>query len=140
MALNTLPEIAAALTALGYEVQSTPQAVLVAVGGSATPFPTVLTLDGQGALVVTCRLARFGDVVAPDKFLFAALELNPRIMPYAVGVLSDAEGQEGSEEDWPLVLCNSVPLGDFSQAELAAAMDCLLRALVTCGTEFKNLL
>lgn len=140
MALNTLPEIADALTVLGYEAQLSDNAVLVGVGAAATPFPTVLTLDGQGSLAITCRLARFGNVRDLDKFLFLALDLNTRIMPYAVGLLTDADGQEGSEEDWPLVLCNSIPLGDLSAAELASAMDTLLRALVTCGTEFKNLL
>jgi len=38
------------------------------------------------------------------------------------------------------VLCNSVPLGDLSDGELAAAMDSLLQALVSCGAEFKDLL
>jgi len=140
MALNTLPEIAEALTGLGYEPQVTDNAVLVGVGGATTPFPTVLTADGQGSLVITCRMARFGNVDDLDKFLFLALDLNTRIMPYAVGLLTDADGQEGSEEDWPLVLCNSIPLGDLSTAELASAMDTLLRALVTCGAEFKSLL
>jgi hypothetical protein len=140
MALNTLPEIAEALVALGYEAQATDDAVHMAVGGSDSPFPTVLTLDGHGSLITTCRLARLGDVSDLEKFLFLALDLNTRILPYAVGVLTEADGQEGSEDDWPLVLCNSVPLGDFSAAELGASMDSLFRALVTCGNEFKALL
>lgn len=140
MALNTLPEIADALVALGHEAQLTTDAVHTAVGGSDSPFPTVLTLDGEGSLVTTCRLARLGDVTNLEKFFFLALEVNTRILPYAVGILTEADGQEGSEDDWPLVLCNSIPLGDLSPAELASSMDSLFRALVTCGGEFKNLL
>ena len=140
MALNTLPEIAEALTALGYDAQTTPDAVRVAVGGPDAPFPLVLTRTGDGSLAFTCRLARLGDVKDLPNFLFLALDLNTRISPYAVGVLTEADGQDGSEDDWPLVLCNSIPLGDLSTAELGSAMDHLLRALVTCGTEFKDLL
>jgi hypothetical protein len=140
MALNTLPEIADALTALGHEAQLTPNAVHTAVGGSDSPFPTVLTLDGEGSLVTTCRVARLGDVTDLEKFLFLALDLNTRILPYAVGLLTEADGQEGDEDDWPIVLCNSVPLGDLCADELAASMNGLFRALVTCGSEFKSLL
>ena len=140
MSLSTLPEVAEALTALGYEAQITPDAVHAAVGGAESPFPTVLTVDDGGSLAITCRLARLGDVADLERFLFVALDLNTRILPYAVGILTEADGQEGSEDDWPLVLCNSVPLGDLSAGELAAAMDSLLQALVSCGAEFKDLL
>ena len=39
MALNTLPQVAEALTELGYAAHSTPDAVRVAVGGPDAPLP-----------------------------------------------------------------------------------------------------
>lgn len=128
--LSTLADIHAALTEQGRNVDLLDSSVAVAFGSSEHPIVSVLTIEDEN-LVITCQLAKFGEIPEDNlaAFALAALDANTRIHPYSVGYLSDTDGQEGSEDEWPIVLINSVPLGDLSNEELDSAMESLLAAI-----------
>lgn len=132
--INTLEQVAQGLISLGYEVEPQESSVFVKVGGSGKPFTAVMTINEKRELVITCQLAKLGDFEEENlpKVLLSALDANTRTRPFALAAITDADDpQLDQEEKWPLVLTNSVPLGDFSSEELKAAMDALWQALVT---------
>ena len=132
--LDTLEQVAEALTALGYEAElQNDGAVFVKVGGSEKPFTLILTTDNAGGeLVFTCQLGTMGDIQdekAAD-FMLAALDANTITRPYAFAIISDSDDPSlDDEEQWPIILTDTVPLGDLSADELNAAMDSLWAAL-----------
>tara|TARA_Y100000034_G_scaffold92727_1_gene112102 strand:- start:1484 stop:1849 length:366 start_codon:yes stop_codon:yes gene_type:complete len=67
---------------------------------------------------------------ARDTFLWSALDNNSIIHPFAIAILTDTDGEGSDESQWPIVLINSVPLGDFTKSELSAAMSSLLNAIM----------
>jgi hypothetical protein len=132
--INTLEQAAQGLVTLGYDVEPRESSVFVKVGGSGKPFTAVMTINEKRELVITCQLAKLGDFKEENlpNVLLAALDANTRTRPFALAAITDADDpQLDQEEKWPLVLTNSVPLGDLSTGELKAAMDALWQALVT---------
>ncbi|MCK5804686.1 MAG: hypothetical protein KAI66_17745 [Lentisphaeria bacterium] len=139
MSLDSLKSIAEALESLGYECNAGAQAVRTKVGGSDAPFVAVLTINERNELVINCQLGLFGQVCDAEKFMLVALDANTRTVPYAIGLVTDADNPEFNDEsEWPIVLTDSLPLGNFSLPELAIALDSLLQAILTCGEEFKD--
>jgi len=73
-----------------------------------------------------------GDIKEEEmsKVLFALLDYNTMIRPYAFAVISVAEDPGlDDEEKWPIVLTDSLPLGDLSTEEVTAAVESLWSAL-----------
>ncbi len=73
-----------------------------------------------------------GDIKEEElpKVLFSLLDYNTIIRPYAFAVISAAENPDlDDEEKWPLVLTDSLPLGDLSDQELIASVESLWSAL-----------
>lgn len=141
MSINTIAEVAETLEKLGYEVKLSDSAVMTKVGGADMPFPTVITRNDADGLVITCRLALLKDVKELDKFMITALDANTRTLPYAIGLLTGSDNPElDNEEEWPVVLINSLSMADLSEAEVEDAMDSLLHAILTCSNELKELL
>ncbi|MEE9263180.1 MAG: hypothetical protein V3V11_01885, partial [Vicinamibacteria bacterium] len=63
-------------------------------------------------------------------FAVAALDANSRISPFAFATLTASDNPELDEpQQWPVVLTDSIPLGDLSPGELEAAMNSLWSAL-----------
>ena len=130
-----LEQVAEALESGGYEIELDADTIRLTVGGMARPFVVVITVNEAGSeLVISCQLAKLGDI-ADDKlleFAVACLDANTRIRPYAFATItaSDRPGMD-EPEDWPVVITNSVPLGDLSTEELQAAMDSLWAALAS---------
>ncbi len=141
MAIETIPQMAEALEQLGYEVKTDDVSVMTKVGGEEKPFPAVITLNDVDEFVITCRMAKLGAVKELEKFLVTALDANTRILPYAIGLLTASDNAElDDEEEWPVVIVNSIPKCDLSLSEVESAMDSLLRAILMCANEFKELL
>ena len=131
--IANLTQVAEALESAGYEAICHDGAVHTKVGGMQKPFTAVLTINAdRNALVITCQLARLGDIPEDNisTFAVAALDANSRISPFAFATLTASDNPELDEpQQWPVVLTDSIPLGDLSPGELEAAMDSLWSAL-----------
>lgn len=127
--LNNLPQIKEAAERLGYEATLADDTLIIRIG----QFPAFLTIDDDH-LCINCKIARAGDVPESNQAVFAtsALDANTRLSPYAIAMITDIDdpSHEGSEGDWPIVLTDSIPLGDFEESELKAALVDLQAALV----------
>jgi hypothetical protein len=129
-----LAQLHEALQQLGYQSSLRENSVAVKVGGRQRPFVAVITHHAvTRQFRFTCLVARLGDV--PEKnlaaFALAAMEANVRVAPFAYGLITDSDDpKEDDEEEWPVVLVHSVPIGDFSSRELSASMQSLVAALI----------
>lgn len=130
--IASLQQVAEVLEENGYSVKEHHNAVHIAVGGTQTPFIAVITISESNELVVTCQVAKLGDFNEDDipTVQFFLLDANTRIQPYAFGILTSSDNTELDDaSQYPIVLIDSMPLGDISEAELTASMDSLLVAL-----------
>lgn len=132
--IDSLDKVAEALEANGYEPEAQNGSVSIAVGGSEAPFVAVITLnESTSELVVTCQVAKLGDV-ADDmvmEFCIACLDINTQIRPYAFATITASDNPDLDDpDDWPIVLTDSLPIGDLSEDELTMSMDRLWSALV----------
>lgn len=130
--IENLEQAADALNQLGYNVVHGEDAVHIAVGGTENPFTAVLTINDSNELVINCQVAKLGDLNEDDipTVQFCLLDANTRIRPYAFGIISGSDNPEMDDAaQFPIVLTDSLPLGDLSSGELNAAMDSLLVAL-----------
>ncbi len=135
-----LEEVSEVLQDQGYEVKFHEDAIYTVVGGMRSPFVAVLTIKNQQELVITCQVARLGDLKesALPEVQFSLLDLNTQIRPFAFGIVTAADDPEiDKAEDYPIVLIDSMPLVDLSSEELIAAMDSLLVALEASGEAIK---
>lgn len=136
--LTTLSEIARVLEDSGYEVAKggASLAVKIPYAGNA-PALASLTIDEiRAKLIISSRVARYGDV-AQDRlpaFQAALLDANTRIDPFAFATLTDRDDPNlESPDEWIVVLIESLPIGDLSANELRVAMADLAKALPTSG-------
>jgi hypothetical protein len=130
--IENLLHVAEALEDLGYAVRSNDDAVHVAVGGTKKPFVAVLTISESGELVITSQVATLGDLIEDDipAVQFGLLDANTRVRPFAFGVITSTDNPEIADAaDFPVIVTDSLPLGDLCRDELAAEMDGLLLAL-----------
>jgi hypothetical protein len=131
--ITNLTQVAEALESVGYEAICHDDAVHTKVGGTQNPFTAVLTINAdRNVLVITCQLAKLGDIPEENisTFAVAALDANSRISPFAFATLTASDNPDLDEpQQWPVVLTDSLPLGDLSGGELEAAMDSLWSAL-----------
>lgn len=128
--LSTLIQIHESLQKLGYEVELRQESVLAKIDS----FPVVITINSLSDVVISCQIATMSDI-AEDRlgeFAFAALDANTRIRPYAFGIITGLDNPETDEDesDYPIVLTDCLPLGDFSEDELAKSMQALVSALM----------
>ncbi len=131
--IETLEQVAEVLEENGYEPVASEGAVSVGVGGQEAPFAATLTINKERQeLSITCQLAVLGDVLDDREleFTVACLDANTRVRPYAFAVITASDNPELDDPDeWPVVLTDSLPLGDLSPAELISSMDSLWAAL-----------
>ena len=129
--INDVRTIAEVLSELGYEVVEGDNIVSTRIGGEENAFPVVLTISGD-QLKIDCQVAKSGQIVeskAAD-FAWAALDANTRIVPFALGILTSSDDpSHDNEDEWPIVLTDTIPLGDLSRSELEYAMDGLEKAI-----------
>ncbi|MCZ2156265.1 MAG: hypothetical protein LC114_20575 [Bryobacterales bacterium] len=134
--LTTLAEMARALEDDGYEVAAGDGFLAVKIPrGDKAPALASLTIDDiRDKLVISCRVARYGDIAQErlPAFQAALLDANTRIDPFAFATLTDRDDPNlESPADWIVLLIESLPLIDLSAAELGAAMADLAKALPT---------
>ena len=132
--IDSLEKVADALEASGYEPEAQNGAVSIGVGGSENPFVAVITLnDATSELVVTCQVAKLGDIDDDMvmEFCVACLDINTQIRPYAFATITASDNPDLDDPDsWPIVLTDSLPIGDLSDEELTTSIDSLWSALV----------
>lgn len=133
--IKSLDDVADILLDYGFPMEKPNGTILTQVGSADNPFPTVIRINPEGSQIfITCRLGVLGDFSDDNiaAMALAALDINTCIRPFAFAIVSDTDDPELDDERyWPLVLTDSMPLGDLSSTELVAAMDALLQAVVT---------
>lgn len=135
-----LEEISEVLENHGYDVKLHEDAIYTVVGGMRSPFVAVLTIKDGKELIITCQVARLGDLKEETlpQVQFTLLDLNTQIRPFAFGIITAADDPHiDKAEDYPIVLIDSLPLGDLSSDEITATMDSLLVALDASGEAIK---
>lgn len=132
--IHTLEEIGAVLEDSGFHVAEGEQFLAVKVPHCGhEPKNALVTIDEiRNKLIISCRVARYGDI-QPDRlsaFQAALLDANTRIDPFAFATITDQDDPDiGSSDNWVVVLIESMPLGDLSPDELNTAMADLAHAL-----------
>ncbi len=132
--ISTLKKAHEVLLKLGFESVLNENSVAIRVGGSDFPFTAVITHNASTEhFRITCLLSTLKKVKKESlfRFMFAALDANSRIAPFAYAILTERDDwEEDNENDWPVVLTHSIPIGDFSTGELESAMHSLVQALL----------
>ena len=102
----------------------------------------MFTIDeGQNQVIINCQIARMGDIKEEElsHVLFSLLDYNTIVRPYAFAVISAAEDPDlDNEETWPVVLTDSLPLGDLSSEEVIASVESLWSALSVVSVLLKE--
>tara|TARA_Y100000310_G_scaffold56232_1_gene51663 strand:+ start:56002 stop:56448 length:447 start_codon:yes stop_codon:yes gene_type:complete len=119
------------LESLGYTPEVQNDVITFCTGGEGCPF-TVAMMADEVDVTITCQVAKKGDIADSKEieFLWIAMDTNSMILPYSITLLSDSDGEESDENDWPIVLIDSVPVGNLSAEEVEYAVDKLNEALV----------
>lgn len=139
--IKSIVDVERILAEQGYKVQMNENSVTISVGSDAAPFPCLILMD-ETDLTVVCEVMTYGQLmerIAPDMredFYMTLLDMNSQTKPYSFSILSDIDGEGDERDQWPLVLINSIPVGDISQDELLAAMRGLSAALLTAKNIF----
>lgn len=133
--VKSLIDVEKVLSEHGFKSTLNENNVLVKVGSAESPFPCVITMD-ETTVTICCEIDTLGrlkekvDPFMKEDIYLAMLDLNTQTLPYAFSILSDIDGEEeDNKEDWPIVLINSIPVGDISDEELLVAMRSLISAL-----------
>jgi hypothetical protein len=139
--ISSLEQIETLLESTGYETIRNEDGVGMKIGGKSAPFTAVFTIDeGQNQVIINCQIARMGDIKEEEmsNILFTLLDYNTLVRPYAFAVISAAEDPGlDDEEKWPIVLTDSLPLGDLSSEEIIASVESLWSALSVVPVLFK---
>jgi hypothetical protein len=131
--LQSPASIGTALSEAGYSASHDDSAAFVELQHEGKNYPAVIQLQGK-ELLISCQICKIGDFGADQLALVAtnALAANVEMLPYAFAILKPEDsGNEEAVADSPLVIINSVPVGDFSTEELLWAVRKLQVALAT---------
>ncbi len=125
--ISSLEDIAQILEHEGYEFSHEGESVRVKIGGADHPFIAVITCaKDKQEMSITCQVARLGDIPEAriPQFLAACLEANTRITPYAFGLITVSDNPElDNEQEWLIVLIDSLSLGDLNEMDFIRSMD-----------------
>ncbi len=139
--VQILADVERILEAQGYKAQLNENNVMVHVGSETSPFPCVIMMDDTN-LTISCEIATWGSMterISPEMqedFFLGMLDMNSQTLPYAFSVLTDIDGEGDERSSWPVVLIDSLPVGDISESELLSAMTSLNAALLTAKNLF----
>lgn len=139
--VSILADVERILSEHGYKAQLNENNVMVPVGSEASPFPCVILMDDTN-LTISCEIATWGammkriDSGMQEDFFLGLLDMNSQTLPYAFSVLTDIDGEGDDRSSWPVVLIDSMPVGDISESELLSAMTSLNAALLTAKNLF----
>jgi len=144
--IKSSSEVIEVLTSMGYEPEAIDIGVRFKIGSSEAAFPVVVYINGGDEMIINCEVATWGeiskniDVAAKDDFFLGMLDINSQILPYSIAVISDIDGEEDNKDSWPVVLIDSMPLGDLSENEFRASIESLIKALYTAKDLFSVIL
>ena len=139
--IKTLEDVEHILSEQGYKPQLNENNVIVPVGSEVAPFPCVLLMDDTN-LTINCEISTWGKMTSrisdemKEDFFLSLLDMNSQTLPYAFSVLTDIDGEGDNRESWPVVLIDSMPVGDISAEELLTSMRSLSAAMLTAKTLF----
>jgi hypothetical protein len=140
--ISSLEQIEEILESAGYETIRTKDGVIMKIGGKSVPFTSVFTIDEeQNQVIINCQIAMMGDIKEEEmpNVLFTLLDYNTMVRPYAFAVISATEDPGlDDEEKWPIVLTDSLPLGDLSSDEIIASVESLWSALLVVPVLLKE--
>ncbi|OVE81396.1 hypothetical protein BVY04_03455 [bacterium M21] len=132
--ITTLAETADVLLKNGFKTELNTDFVITQIGGEENPFSAILSINNEDKqLLITCKLAVINDFDEDHiaAMALAALDMNTCIRPFAFAIISDTDNPELDDAGkWPLVLTDSMPLGDLCDEDLIATMDALIEAIV----------
>ncbi len=137
--IKTLADAEKVLAEHGYKPTLNEGSVTLPIGAEGSPFPCIILID-ETNLTISCEIDTWGnlqDRVSPemkDDLYLAMLDLNTQTLPYAFAVLTDIDGEDEDKDTWPVVLIDSMPVGDISEGELLESMRSLLAALQTASS------
>ena len=142
--VSDLYDLSVVLEDLGYSVNRNGEFITSKMSIDGKDYPIVFSMasDNFGeTLSIDCQVAKLKDVIPSDsndlvKSLQLSLSLatlNYQICPFAVAI---RDGADGIDEDDPIVLINSLPIGDLSVQEIEYSMDALRRALAQFISQF----
>ncbi len=138
--LHSLTAIADALCQAGYSASSHDSAAFVELQHEGTKYPAVIQVQDKEFLI-SCQVCKIGDF-DPDQLALVAtnaLAANVEMLPYAFAILKPEDSaDEEAVADSPLVIINSVPIGDFSEEELLWSVRKLQVALATAVQGIKT--
>ncbi len=136
--IKTLTDIEKVLSEHGYTPTLNEGSVSLPIGAEGSPFPCVILMD-ETNLTISCEIDTWGNLqkrVSPDMkddLYLAMLDLNTQTLPYAFAVLTDIDGEDDDKSSWPVVLIDSMPVGDISEGELLESLRSLMAALQTAS-------
>lgn len=139
--VKTLVDVERILEKQGYKPQINENSVAVPVGGSSAPFLCIILMDDT-SLTISCEISTWGQMLKrttedmKEDFFLSLLDMNSQTLPYAFSVLTDIDGEGEDQNEWPVVLIDSMPVGDISENELLASMRSLSAALLTAKNLF----
>lgn len=132
--IRSLDTIALFLEQRGYDLTQTENAVIANIGGFQTVF-TIDDVDGDGDadIRISCQLLTLNQI--PESripaFAIAALDLNTRILPYSIATLTSTDDPSLTDaSESPVILTDSLPIGDISEAEFESSISSLLSAIL----------
>lgn len=136
--IKILADVEKVLAEHGYNPTLNESSVTLPIGAEGSPFPCIILID-ETNLTISCEIGTWGNLqerVSPkmrDEFYLAMLDLNTQTLPYAFAVLTDIDGEDEDKSTWPVVLIDSMPVGDISENELLESLRSLLAALQTAS-------
>lgn len=135
--VTTIEEMAEVLQDAGFETEVNGDSVFTKIG-VRSPFPVVITLDSEEKeFEFDCQVALVSNVPESNQtaMLAALLKLNAEIQPFAFAIPTEED-----EDDAPIVLVDSIPIGDLSSREVIITMEKLQLALTKSRTTMQSLL
>ena len=136
--IKTLTEVYNVLLEHGYIPSLNDGSVTLPIGSADSPFPCIVLMNDTN-LTISCEIDTWGNLqkrVNPemkDDLYLAMLDLNTQTLPFAFAVLSDIDGEDDDTSEFPVVLIDSMPVGDISEGELLESIRALLAALKTAS-------
>jgi len=139
--IDTIEQVVEALEQLAFRVErQNGVSASISLDQGERSFVVNFSIDDEGkVLKTTCRFAPLGDLVEDIEneselivVLYSLLDLNTEILTFAAAV----DGENDSEST-PVVLTDSVPLGDLSTEEFESNVASLREALAAVSARIE---
>lgn len=127
--INDLSHVQEVLEEDGFKTALIGEAVSFLLQRYENSFLGIITIL-ENELTITCQIGEVSDDDSEAKLAelgIAALDLNFAIRPYAIAVV------RGAGDKWPLVLTDSLSIGDLSASELQSSVENLRSAIHSCA-------